>query len=154
MRRYLVVANQTLGGDELVELIRRRAKSEPSEFFIVVPSTPTIEMVQGVPALPVIGGIPLLPTSPEQSQELAQERLNTALAQLEAADVRAEGLVGHADPVRAVETAMKGRHFDEIIVSTLPQRMSRWLRQDLPHRLEHKTGLPVTHVGVTQQTSH
>jgi hypothetical protein len=153
MRHYLVVANQTLGGDELVQLISRRAKSEPSEFFLVVPATPTIEMVQGVPALPVIGGIPLLPSTPEQSQALAEQRLNDALAQLKAVNVTVDGLVGHPDPVRAVETAMRGRHFDEIIVSTLPQRMSRWLRQDLPHRLEHKTGLPVTHVGVTKQAS-
>ena len=151
MRQYLIVANQTLGGDELVQLISRRAKAEPSEFFIVVPATPTVEMVQGVPAMPVMGGIPLMPASPEHARELAQERLNTALAQLKAVGAKVDGQVGDPDPVHAVETAMKGRQFDEIIVSTLPQRMSRWLRQDLPHRLEHKTGLPVTHVGVTKQ---
>jgi len=42
---------------------------------------------------------------------------------------------------------LKGRQFDEIIVSTLPSRISHWLRQDLPRRLEHRCGLPVTHVG-------
>jgi GABA permease len=48
---------------------------------------------------------------------------------------------------------MNGRHFDEIIVSTLPTHVSRWLHQDLPHRLERKTQLPVTHVGLAKQAS-
>ena len=154
MRRYLVVANQTLGGDELVELIRRYAKAEPSEFFLIVPATPVIEMVQGMEAMAALGGSTLLPSSPAHARELAQKRLEAALAQLRAAGAKVEGLVGDRDPVRAVETAMKGRQFDEIIVSTLPGRLSRWLRQDLPHRLEHKTGLPVSHVGASKQTTH
>jgi GABA permease len=61
--------------------------------------------------------------------------------------------VGDHDPVHAVETVTRERQFDEIIVSTLPERMSRWLHRDLPRRLEHKTGLPVTHIGVTKQAS-
>jgi hypothetical protein len=154
MRRYLVVANQTLGGDELVEVIGKRAKSEPSEFFIVVPATPMMEFVQGVAAMPVMGGIPSVPGSSERAREVAQERLETALSQLQAVGARVDGRVGDPDPVRAVQTVMKGRQFDEIIVSTLPKRISRWLHQDLPGRLEHKCGLPVTHVGVTKHASH
>ena len=147
MARYLIVANQTLGGDELTEVVRKRAKAEPSEFFIVVPATPLIEMVPGVEATSLIGGSPLLPSSPERAREVAQERLDKALAQLKAVGATVEGQVGDRDPVHAVETAMRGRQFDEIIVSTLPKRVSRWLHQDLPRRLEHKTQLPVTHVG-------
>jgi len=147
MARYLIVANQTLGGDELTEVVRKRAKAEPSEFFIVVPATPLIEMVPGVEATSLIGGSPLLPSSPEHARELAQERLDKALAQLKAVGAKVDGQVGERDPVQGVETAMRGRQFDEIIVSTLPKRVSRWLHQDLPRRLEHKTKLPVTHVG-------
>ena len=154
MRRYLVVANQTLGGDELVELIRRYAKAEPSEFFLIVPATPVMEMVEGMEGMAALGGSTLLPSSPEHARELAQKRLEAALAQLRAAGAKVEGLVGDRDPVRAVDTAMKGRQFDEIIVSTLPRRVSRWLRQDLPHRLEHKTGLPVSQVGASKQAAH
>lgn len=150
MRRYLIVANQTLGGDELVELIRKRAKSEPCEFFVVVPATPIMEMVQGVSAMPVMGGLPSIPSSPEHAREVAQERLDAALSQLRTVSASVDGLVGDPDPVHAVGTAMRGRQFDEIIVSTLPNRLSRWLRQDLPHRLEHKTQLPVTHVGASK----
>ena len=145
MRRYLVVANQTLGADELIELIDHRAKSEPSEFFIVVPATPIIDFAQ-MAAMPMMGGLPVVPESAEDAQKVAEERLAAALTQLEAVDATVEGRVGDPDPVRAVETALKGRQFDEIIVSTLPNRISKWLRQDLPCRLERKFGLPVTHV--------
>jgi nucleotide-binding universal stress UspA family protein len=154
MRRYLVVANQTLASDELVELIRRHAKAEPSEFFLIVPATPVMEMVQGVEGMPVLGGSTVIPSSAAHARELAQERLVAALTRLRAAGIKVEGLVGDRDPVRAVETAMKGRQFDEIIVSTLPNRLSRWLRQDLPRRLEHKTGLPVSQVGASRQPAH
>jgi GABA permease len=147
MARYLVVANQTLEGDELAQVVSKRAKAEPSEFYIVVPATPIIEMVSGVEATSLIGGSTLLPSSPERAREVAQERLDKALAQLKAVGAKVDGQVGDRDPVHAVETAMRGRQFDEIIVSTLPKRVSRWLHQDLPRRLEHKTQLPVTHVG-------
>lgn len=150
MRRYLVVANQTLTGDDLVKLISERAKAEPSKFHIVVPATPILEMRLDVTAMPYIGGIPMLPASPEQSRALAQERLEAALAELEGIEAKIDGQVGDPDPVRAVQAALKDEQFDEIIVSTLPKRISRWLHQDLPRRLEQKCGLPVTHVGVTK----
>src|SRR3712207_6193641 len=146
MRRYLVVANQTLGGEELVQLIGRRAKAEPSEFYVVVPATPVMEMVHGAERLPAVGGSTVMPSSPEHAHALAEERLQTALTELQGIGVKAEGHVGDRDPVHAVDAALKGRQFDEIIVSTLPKRLSRWFRQDLPHRLEHRTQLPVTHV--------
>jgi hypothetical protein len=149
MRRYLVVANQTLGTDELVNFVSTRAKAEPSQFFIVVPATPTMEMVHGAEGVSALGGSTVLPSSPEHAHELAQERLDTALARLREIGATVDGQVGHRDPVHAVEAAMKGMQFDEIVVSTLPRRVSRWLHQDLPRRLEHKTQLPVTHLGAT-----
>jgi hypothetical protein len=63
-----------------------------------------------------------------------------------AAGATAGGAVCDPDPMRAVEDAVTGRGFDEIIVSTLPARLSRWLHQDLPARLGRKLHLPVTHV--------
>ena len=77
---------------------------------------------------------------------MAQAKLDAALRKLTAAGVHANGTVGDPDPVRAVEEATATREFDEIIVSTLPARVSRWLHQDLPGRLEHKFHVPVTHV--------
>ncbi|MGI8457221.1 MAG: hypothetical protein ACR2LI_03790 [Propionibacteriaceae bacterium] len=149
MGRYLIVANQTLASDELTQLVSKRAKAEPSEFFIVVPSTPVLEMVPGAEGVAAVGGSVVMPSPPEHARALAQERLDQAMGQLQALGVKVEGRVGERDPVHAVEVTLKGRKFDEIIVSTLPSRLSRWLRQDLPHRLEHKTQLPVTHVEAT-----
>lgn len=150
MRRYLIVANQTLGAEELVQFVRTRADAEASEFFVVVPATPTMEMVHGAEGVPALGGGTVVPSSPEHAHELAQQRLDSALAQLQGIGATVDGQVGHRDPVHAVEAALKERQFDEIVVSTLPRRISRWLRQDLPRRLEHKTQLPVTHIGSTQ----
>ncbi len=149
MRRYLIVANQTLEAEELTHFVSTRADAEPSEFFIVVPATPVMEMVHGAEGVPAVGGSTVLPSSPEHAHELAQERLDTALAQLQGIGATVDGQVGHRDPVHAVEDVLKGRQFDEIVVSTLSKRRSRWLRQDLPRRLQHKTQLPVTHVGAS-----
>jgi hypothetical protein len=149
MRRYLIVANQTLGTDELESFVRERIEAGPSEFYIVVPATPIMEMVHGAEGVPAVGGGTVLPSSPEHAHQLAQQRLDTALAQLKGIGATVDGEVGHRDPLHAVEAARKGKEFDEIVVSTLPRRLSRWLRQDLPRRLEHKTQLPVTQVGVT-----
>ena len=96
--------------------------------------------------MPVMGGVLSLPGSPEEARRLAEEKLQLALKQMVAAGAKADGEVGDGDPMRAVEAALSRRQVDEIIVSTLPQRLSRWLRQDLPRRLEHKFHVPVTHV--------
>jgi len=153
VRRYLVVANQTLAGDELVRAIGERAAAEPSEFFIVVPATPLVEMWVAAVMTPY-GGVPYEPEASEQARELAEERLDAAAAQLRAAGAAVSGGVGDRDPVRAVEEALSVGAFDEIIVSTLPRRLSRWLHQDLPRRLEQRFGLPVTHVTDAKHAAH
>jgi len=153
MRRYLVVANQTLTDDELVRVIGERANAQPSTFFIVVPATPMVEMWVEAMMMPY-GGVPYNPYSPKQARELAEERLKTATAQLRAAGATVDGQVGDPDPVRAVEGALRVKEFDEIIVSTLPRRISKWLHQDLPRRLEQKFGLPVTQVITVKHAAH
>jgi GABA permease len=151
MRRYLVVANQTLGGDELVRVIKEIMAAGPSEFYVVVPATPVEHLVPTfVPPMPVMGGPVKLPPSPQEGRQLAEAKLRAALEQFKAAGVTADGEVGDPDPVRAVDEILATQQFDEIIVSTLPHRLSHWLRQDLPQRLEHKFHLPVTHVVVTK----
>ena len=148
MHRYLVVANQSLGNDELMEDIRERVAAGPAEFWLVVPATPVKDLVSNAMPIPmpVMGGSPTLPAPPKEARRLAQAKLDTAVRKLTAAGVRANGTVGDPDPVRAVQEAMATGEFDEIIVSTLPPRVSRWLHQDLPGRLEHTFHLPVIQV--------
>ena len=49
------------------------------------------------------------------------------------------------DPMDAIEETLHEEDFDEIILSTLPHAVSRWLHLDLPHRVAH-LGLPLTTV--------
>jgi hypothetical protein len=148
MHRYLLVANQTLGSEELVDLVRERAAAGPAEFWLVVPATPVKDLASPAMAIPmpVMGGVPRIPAPPSEARRLAQAQLDTALKKLTAAGATAGGEVCDPDPMRAVEAALSGREFDEIIVSTLPARVSRWLHQDLPGRLARKFDLPVTHL--------
>jgi hypothetical protein len=76
--------------------------------------------------------------------EDARIRLDQGLSKLRELGVTVEGDVGDPDPLTAIQEALKQRQFDEIILSTLPSGISRWLRQDLPHRVERKFHLPVT----------
>lgn len=149
MRRYLVVANQTLSSDELVEVLGERAAAGPSEFWIIVPATPVKHLAAKavpMPPMPVMGGVLSLPGTREEARRLAEEKLQSALRRLAAVGATADGEVGDGDPMRAVEAVLSRRQFDEIIVSTLPERLSHWLHQDFPSRLEHRFHLPVTHV--------
>jgi hypothetical protein len=148
MHRYLVVANQSLDSDELMELVRERVAAGPAEFWLVVPATPVKDLASNAMPIPmpVMGGTPTLPAPPEEARRLAQAKLDAAVKKLTAGGVRVNGAVGNSDPLLAVEEATATGEFDEIIVSTLPARMSRWLHHDLPGRLERTFHLPVTHV--------
>ena len=131
-RRVLVVANRTATTPDLLSLVTRRADAGPVEFHLVVPATP-----QGLHRL----------VDPEVSGRLeAQAQVGAALPKLsEAAGAPVTGEVGDADPIAAIHDALFASEFDEIIVSTLPRRISRWLRLDLPSKARG-FGLPVTHV--------
>ena len=82
----------------------------------------------------------------EEARDIASRRLETALARLRGIGVEAEGEVGDERPTYAIQYVLAHRAFDEIIVSTLPPGASRWLKRDLPHRIEVEFGLPVTHL--------
>jgi hypothetical protein len=131
VRRYLVVANLTLGGDHLLEEVRARAAEEPSRFHIVVPATPPQER---------------LTWSEEDARAAAHERLVEAIRRFRELGVDVDGEVGSHRPLEAIGAALGGGDFGEIILSTLPAGASRWLGMDLPHRVERSFGLPITHV--------
>jgi hypothetical protein len=150
MQRYMIVANQTLGGDELLEAVRQRLGTGPSEFFVVVPATPARDLAPSVVPMPVMGGVPLLPGSAEQGRKAAEIKLQDELKRLRSVGATVDGVVADPDPVEAVRAALSGGQFDEIIVLTLPTHVSRWLHQDLPRRLQHKFHIPVTHIGADE----
>jgi hypothetical protein len=151
MRRYLVVANQTLGGRELREEIRKRVAAGDSSFYVLVPNTRAAHY-HVVPAAGGLVPMPSLatayggPETDEEATEEARERLSRMLADLTRLGVPAEGSLGSAQPLEAIEHALKDREVDEVIVATLPKRVSRWLGSDLPHQVERRFGVPVTTV--------
>ena len=152
MRRYLVVANQTLHRAELHDELRARIEAEPSSFYLLVPDTPAADY----PDVPAAAADVLQPgmtwwatdyrgpASDEEATAQARQRLGQMLAELEALGIPAQGDLGSARPLEAIEKALADQQFDEIIVATLPRPLSRWLRADLPHRAERRFGLPVT----------
>lgn len=148
MRRYLVVANQTLGGARLREEIRKRLEAEPCSFHVLVPNTHAVDY-HGVPAAGGMVPMPTLitasgPATDEEATAEARSRLDRVLLQLHELGADVEGELGDADPLVAVTDALAGHRFDEVIISTLPHRVSRWLRADLPRHVQRRSGLPVT----------
>jgi hypothetical protein len=133
MRSYLVVANQTLTSESLAEAITARLRDGPIRTYVVVPLSP-------------VGG--RLTWDEEKSRTAATERLADVLERLRTMGAEADGEVGDRDPVSAVRDAMRRIEVDEVIVSTLPRGISRWLGEDVPSRLRDAVAVPV--VVVTQ----
>jgi hypothetical protein len=148
MRRVLIVANQTLGGDTLVEAVQDRIRQGPCEFWIVVPATPSSQLVvrrtPGGSVMPA--SRPASPDHQESGSTSARRRLAAGLARLREAGATSDGEVGDASPLRAIGECLARQQFDEIILSTLPSGASRWLRQDLPSRIQRKFDLPLAHI--------
>lgn len=137
MRSYLVVGNQTLDSPELAEVIKERLAAGPAKFHIVVPATP---VQRG------------LTWDEDQARITAQDRLTAAITRLVELNADVTGEIGHRDPIEATEDALRGREVDEVILSTLPPGISRWLGQDVPTRLKGSVLVPVT-VVTTQRES-
>jgi hypothetical protein len=135
--RVLVVANKTAATPALLDAVRERAARGPCEFTLLVPNT--------------THGLHKVVDPEDQDQSEAETTLELALPLLEqAAGTPVDGMIGVPEPLAAVEDAVNLHGFDEIIVSTLPTRVSRWLRLDLPHKLEG-LGLPVTTITATSR---
>ncbi len=128
--RILVVANQTACGRELLDTVREHVSGRPSAVTLVVPATHPDEM---------------LTWTDHTSRLAAEQRLAEAIEHFRQEGIEVDGVVGDANPMLAVGDLLLERSFDEIILSTFPPGVSRWLKMDLPHRLE-KHGLPLTTV--------
>ena len=132
MRRYLIVANQTLLGEPLLGRVRQCLDAGPCEFHVVVPATHAPGHMSQLES---------------RDHAFAAQRLKDGLERFRALGIEVEGEVGDARPIDAIRDAMRDvPPFDEIIVSTLPPGLSRWLHQDLPHRIHRLFEMPVSTV--------
>jgi hypothetical protein len=148
MRRCLIIANQTLGGAQLVAAVQERIAREAHEFYVVVPATPLRDQELGVGSRPGSA-----PSPQERAYALARQRLDRAVRQIADLGGTADGEVGDADAFEAARLAADGFAADEVIVSTLPLGMSRWLRGNLPARIERALDLPVVRIVGDPETS-
>jgi nucleotide-binding universal stress UspA family protein len=127
----LVVANKTASSSELLSALRERADQGPAQFHLVVPASPrgaswAFDMHAG--------------------HDAAEHDLEGALERIREMGLDVEGEVGDPDPVAAVCDSANAGSYDEVIVSTLPKHLSKWLKLDVAHKVAHATGLPVRHV--------
>jgi hypothetical protein len=130
----LVLANETIGGKNLLDAVRERAQAgDDVSFFVVVPQQ-----------RPRHGNV----IYDDVVRDSAQVRIDLALEFMRDEGIEGAGEVGDADPFNAAMDALRERPIDEIIVSTLPPGSSGWLRRDLIGRLREETGKPVEHVVV------
>jgi hypothetical protein len=147
MRRILVVANQTLGGAQLNDAIDACVEAGPCQFHLLVPATPPAELLAS--AFTEFAQPGSMSSILEDGETYARERLHGELDRLSAAGIAATGEVGTADPFLAVTAIAARDAFDEILLSTLQRRISRWLRRDLPKRLQKALPIPVRVVSAT-----
>ncbi len=128
----LVVAHQTAATPGLLAAVRERAQRSPAKFHLVVPRIPH--------------GMHKFVDPQDTGDDDGQRVLEEALPKLsDAAGETVAGSLGDPEPLMAIQDAVNLSHYDEIIISTLPKRVSRWLRLDLVSKTRG-LGLPVTHV--------
>jgi hypothetical protein len=170
VRRYLVVANQTLGGEELWTAIRERMASGDCHFHLVVPATPAAQLdpaaraeAAGAQAATADAKGPdrkaarqlledelddpdLRESGEDLGRQLARQRMRQQLDGMRELGASVSGEIGVADPVDAVRVVLHRWEFDEVLLSTLPGRHSRWLAADLPTKIRRGFKLQVTQI--------
>lgn len=131
--RILVVANETVGGPELLDAVREAA-GPSSRVFVVSPALNS----------------PLRhwASDEDEARVHAQERLGASLASMRASGLNAEGDIGDGDPIQAMEDAIRTFRPDELIVSTHPEGRSHWLERGVVERARERFAIPLTHVVV------
>ena len=124
VKRTLVVANQTVGGRELIEHLKEKAEDGPRGFIVICPQEGEDNGGPGD----------------------AHQRLAHTLGELESAGLEAVGQVVHPDPYTAIQNALQFYAPDDIVISTFPETRSGWMRSDLIGRVRSSSGKPVEHV--------
>ena len=133
-RRILVIANETVGGTELLDLLRRKAEGVREDVLVVCPALNSV--------------VRHWASDEDGARAAAQQRLDASLAQLAQQGVDARGEVGDADPLQAMEDAMRTFGADEIVISTHPDGRSHWLERNVVGQARERFDVPITHVVV------
>jgi hypothetical protein len=139
MRTVLVVANETLGGQKLLDRAREEAAKGPIRIVLCVPRK-----------IPTHGNVIYI----DSTYDAAQVRIDLARAVLRQMDIDAVGEVGDPDPYTATMDAVAEHHPDMVIVSTLPAAASGWLRRDFVDRISEAAGVPVEHIVTDMSADH
>jgi hypothetical protein len=133
-RRILVVANETVGGEALREQIERRGEGSRTRVLVVSPA--------------LNSPIRHWASDEDPAREEARKRLETSLQRLAESGISASGEVGDADPLQAIEDAVRTFGPDEIIISTHPEGRSHWLERGVVTGARERFAVPITHVVV------
>jgi GABA permease len=133
-RRILVVANETVGGPVLLDVIRERSVGVDENVLVVVPA--------------LNSPVRHWASDEDGARAAAQARLDASLARLAEAGIAAKGEVGDADPLQAIEDALRTFGADEIVISTHPEGRSHWLERGVVSGARGRFDVPIRHVVV------
>jgi GABA permease len=133
--RLLVVANETVGGEALLEEIRERCRNRRCEILVVTPALATSRAAHWS-------------SDVDEAIELARQRMELSLIAIDELGLKAKGEIGDSDPNVAIEDALRVFPADEIVISTHPPDRSRWLERGVVDRARDEIDLPITHVVV------
>jgi hypothetical protein len=133
-KRIMVVANETVAGQELRDCVRKEAAGAKSTVLVVSPALNS----------------PLKHWTSDQDEArlAAEDRLTRSVAELERLGIDARGEVGDADPLQAIEDALRTFGADVIIISTHPEGRSNWLERGVVEHARQRFGVPIIHVVV------
>lgn len=133
--RVLVVANETVGGGELLSEIVRRCRGRDCEILVVTPALAASRASHWA-------------SDVDEAIELARQRMELSLIAIGELGLKARGEIGDSDPNVAIEDALRVFAADEIVISTHPPERSRWLEHGVVDRAREQIDLPITHVVV------
>ncbi|HET8811951.1 MAG TPA: universal stress protein [Gaiella sp.] len=133
-RKILVIANETVGGDELLTLLGAKSIDVDEQVLLVCPA--------------LNSRVRTWTSDEDPARAGAQERLDASLTRLADAGVSARGEIGDGDPLQALEDALREFPADEIVVSTHPPGRSHWLEQGVVEQARQRYDVPITHVVV------
>jgi len=133
--RLLVIANETVGGEVLIDEIRRRCRERDCEVLVVTPALATSRASHWASDI-------------DEAMELARQRMELSLIAIRELGLKARGEIGDSDPTIAIEDALRLFPADEILISTHPPERSRWLEHGVVDHARENIDLPVTHVVV------